>query len=145
MTAWIGVASAEHVKLGQEGGFMQVCHGKYAPIARIKPGDCVIYYSPSTARGGGERVQGFTAAGTVRPGEAYLFDMGGGFTPYRRDIEWYDTSITPIGPLLDRLELTRGKTNWGYGFRFGVVKISDRDRDVILEAMTRSERQMAAE
>jgi hypothetical protein len=114
---------------------MQVCHGKHGPIARIQPGDTVIYYSPTTEMGGGEKLQSFTAAGTVRPGEAYLFDMGDGFTPFRRDIDWLETRKAPIAPLLDRLELTRGKTNWGYGFRFGVVRISDRDCQIILEAM----------
>lgn len=29
---WIAVASAEHVPLGREQGFMQVCLGKAAPI-----------------------------------------------------------------------------------------------------------------
>jgi hypothetical protein len=29
---WIAVASAEHVRLGQAGGFMQVSHGKAAPL-----------------------------------------------------------------------------------------------------------------
>lgn len=135
MSAWIGVASSNHVARGQAGGFMQVCHGKHAPIARISPGDTVIYYSPTTQIGGGEKLQSFTAAGIVRPGEAYAFDMGEGFVPYRRDVEWMDTQPVAIASLLDRLELTKGKTNWGYGFRFGVVRISDHDRDIILEAM----------
>ena len=135
MNAWIGVASANHVVRGQGGGFMQVCHGKHAPIARIQPGDTMIYYSPSTEMGGGEKLQHFTAAGIVRPGDPYLFDMGGGFTPWRRDVEWLQTRPAPIAPLLDRLEFTRGKSNWGYGFRFGVVRISEHDRDLILAAM----------
>lgn len=135
MAAWIGVAAASHVTRGQAGSFMQVCHGKQAPLARIQPGDTIIYYSPSTERAGGERLQSFTAAGIVRLGEPYMSDMGGGFTPWRRDIDWLEAQPAPIAPLLDRLELTRGKTNWGYGFRFGVVRISDHDRDVILDAM----------
>ena len=44
---WIAVASAEHVRRGREGGFMQVCHGKAAPLRRIQPGDGVVYYSPT--------------------------------------------------------------------------------------------------
>lgn len=47
--------------------------------------------------------------------------------------------MVPIAPLLDRLELTRGKTNWGYGFRFGLVRISDHDCKLIVEAMTPSQ------
>jgi hypothetical protein len=114
---------------------MQVSHGKRAPLARIQPGDTIIYYSPTTEMGGGGKLRSFTAAGKVRPGEPYPFNMGNGFTPYRRDVDWLETRIAPIAPLLDHLELTRGKTSWGYGFRFGMVRISDHDRDVILKAM----------
>lgn len=28
MNFWIGVASKEHVQIGQDGGFAQLCHGK---------------------------------------------------------------------------------------------------------------------
>jgi hypothetical protein len=135
MTAWIGIASANHVARGRDGGFMQVCHGKRAPIARIKPGDTVIYYSPTTEMGGGQRLQSFTAAGIVREGSPYLFDMGGGFIPHRRDIDWLETRPIPIAPLLGILEFTRGKPNWGYIFRFGIVQISDGDADLIVSAM----------
>jgi hypothetical protein len=120
---------------GRTGGFMQVCHGKSGPLSRIRPGDDIIYYSPSTEMGGGERVQSFTAAGRVADRDSYRFDMGNGFVPTRRDVDWFATKPAPIQPLLDRLEFTRGKQNWGYVFRFGVVKISDADRDVILAAM----------
>jgi hypothetical protein len=135
MAAWIGIASADHVARGRAGGFMQVCHGKSGPLTRIRPGDDILYYSPSTEMRGGAKVQSFTAAGRVIEHEPYRFDMGGGFVPLRRDVEWFLAEPAPIQPLLDRLEFTRGKANWGYVFRFGVLKISDADRDVILEAM----------
>jgi hypothetical protein len=135
MTAWIGVASADHVARGRAGGFMQVCHGKSGPLSRIRPGDDINYYSPSTEMGGGERVQSFTAAGRVADSDAYCFDMGNSFVPTRRHVAWLETKAAPIQPLLERLEFTQGKRNWGYVFRFGVVKISEADRDVILEAM----------
>ena len=45
---WIAVASAEHVRIGRSQGFMQVCHGKAAPLRRIQPGDGVVYYSPTS-------------------------------------------------------------------------------------------------
>jgi hypothetical protein len=135
MTSWIAVASENHVARGRAGGFMQVCHGKNGPLSRIKPGDDVIYYSPSSEMGGGVPLKSFTAAGKVKDGAPYQYDMGGGFIPFRRDVEWYDGKATGIAHLLDALELTRGKRNWGYVFRFGVVKISDDDRNVILAAM----------
>jgi hypothetical protein len=136
MTAWIGVASADHVARGRAGGFMQVCHGKSGPLSRIRPGDDIIYYSPSTEMAGGERIQSFTAAGRVAESDAYRFVMSNGFVPTRRIVDWLETKMTPIQPLLELLEFTRGKRNWGYVFRFGVVKISEHDRDVILDAMS---------
>jgi hypothetical protein len=135
MSAWVAVASADHVARGRQGGFMQVNHGKSGPLSRVKPRDTVFYYSPSTQMGGGEKLQAFTAVGVVRDEEPYTFDMGNGFIPTRRNVDWFVARQTPIRPLLERLELTKGKSGWGSVFRFGVVKISDADRDVILEAM----------
>jgi len=135
MSAWIAVASADHVAQGRQGGFMQVCHGKQGPLLRIKSGNTVIYYSPSTRLRGGERLQAFTAVGVVRDVAPYPFDTGGGFVPFRRDVDWFVARQTPIRPLLERLDLTRGKSAWGGVFRYGVVCISDADRDVILDAM----------
>jgi hypothetical protein len=36
--AWIAVISHAHVERGKGGGFTQVCHGKRAPLERMKPG-----------------------------------------------------------------------------------------------------------
>ncbi len=35
---WIAVASADHVRRGLAGGFMQVCHGKAAAVAAAEAG-----------------------------------------------------------------------------------------------------------
>lgn len=48
---WIGVASREHVKQGEKEGIAQVCHGKGAPLKRMKPRDWIIYYSPTQIYG----------------------------------------------------------------------------------------------
>ena len=132
---WIAVASAEHVRRGRCEGFMQVCHGKAAPLRRVKPGSCVVYYSPTETFGGTARLQAFTALGIVRHVDAYQVDMGGGFQPFRRDIDWFETRPAPIKPLLDRLELTKGQRNWGQKFRLGLVAISARDMTLIADAM----------
>jgi hypothetical protein len=76
---WIAVASAEHVRRGRREGFVQVSHGKAAPLKRIKPGDRVVYYSPTVTLGGKDKLQAFTAIGVVKEGEPYVFDMGNGF------------------------------------------------------------------
>ena len=132
---WVAVASAEHVRLGREAGFMQVHHGKAAALRRISPGDCVIYYSPTAAFGGKDKLQAFTAIGVVRDGEPYQADMGGGFRPFRRDVTWLDAHETPIQKLLGVLEFAAGNRNWGYQLRFGLFPISDHDRQIIAEAM----------
>lgn len=132
---WIAVASAEHVRIGRRAGFMQVNHGKAAPLRRIRPGDGVCYYSPSTKLGEKDGLQSFTAIGTVRQGEVYQGVMGGGFTPARRDVDWADGEDAPIKPLLERLDFTAGKPNWGYQLRFGLFEISGHDFRLIGEAM----------
>ncbi|KAA0681834.1 EVE domain-containing protein [Roseomonas genomospecies 6] len=133
--SWIAIASAEHVRRGRAEGFMQVCHGKAAPLRRILPGDRVAYYSPTERFQGKDRLQSFTAVGIVRDGDPYRFDMGGGFVPFRRDVRWLDGRETPIQPLLDRLDFSAGVRNWGYPFRFGLFTVTDRDLDTIAAAM----------
>src|SRR5262249_48922223 len=81
---WVGVASKDHVMRGVAGGFAQLNHGKAGPLNRMRPGDGIAYYSPRTEMRGGAPVQGFTAIGTVKPGEPYKGEMGGGFVATRR-------------------------------------------------------------
>jgi hypothetical protein len=133
--AWIAVACAAHVARGRAGGFMQVCHGKGGPLARIAPGDRVAYYSPSREMVDGKPYRAFTAIGTVRPGAPYRFDMGGGFVPFRRDVTWDDGEPVEILPLLGELDLTRGQRNWGAKFRFGLVRTTPEDLMRIAIAM----------
>ncbi|MBB6221016.1 EVE domain-containing protein [Rhizobium leguminosarum] len=134
--AWIAVASAEHVRIGRQAGFMQVCHGKASPLGRITPGDRVIYYSPTVVFGGKDRLQAFTAIGAARDGAPYQVEMESGFRPWRRDVDWRPAEETPIRPLLDRLAFTRVGPNWGYQLRFGLFGISNEDADMIAEAMS---------
>ncbi len=133
---WIAVASADHVARGLSLGIMQVCHGKGAPLRRLHAGDRVAYYSPTTAMGGGDKRQAFTAVGIVRDERVYQVEMVGGFQPFRRDVEWRPAVETSIHTLLARLEMTRDRRNWGYAFRFGLFGVSDHDMDAIVEAMT---------
>jgi hypothetical protein len=132
---WLAIASTDHVQRGRAEGFMQVCHGKSAPLRRLKRGDGVIYYSPATTMGGKDRLQSFTAQGVISNDAVYQVDMGQGFLPYRRNVQWSGTMIIPIRPLLDKLELTRGKSSWAYPFRFGLLELSEHDFKMITEAM----------
>ncbi len=114
---------------------MQVCHGKERPLRRIRPNDCVIYYSPTTVFGGTDKCQAFTAIGLVRDTPPYPFDMGNGFVPFRRDVLWLSSVNAFIHPLLDRLDFTVGVHSWGYRFRYGLFSISEHDCAVIATAM----------
>lgn len=131
---WIAVASAEHVRIGRVGGFMQVSHGKAAPLRRISPGDRIAYYSPSETFGGKDRLQAFTAIGVVKRGELYQVDAGKGFRPFRRDVLWSEVVETPIRSLLGLLSFTRDHPNWGYQLRFGLFEITEEDMRQIRQA-----------
>lgn len=124
---WIGVASRDHVHKGMEGGFCQLCHGKNNPLKRLNPGDWIVYYSPRTAIDGGETVQAFTAIGQILQGEPYACDMGNGFIPYRRDVQFIPAQEAPIRSLLDRLSFIKNKQSWGYVFRLGLIEIPASD------------------
>ena len=65
----------------------------------------------------------------------YQFDMGGGFHPFRRDVDWLDAREAAIQPLLPLLEFAAGGRNWGRKFRFGLFSISDHDMAIIANAM----------
>jgi hypothetical protein len=132
---WVAVASAEHVAIGRAQGFMQVGHGKGAPLKRLHAGDRIAYYSPVRVLGGKEACQAFTAVGVVRDEPVYQGDMGGGFLPFRKDVDWFDAQEAAIRPLLESLSFTSGKSNWGYAFRFGLLKVTEADMDLIAQAM----------
>jgi hypothetical protein len=135
---WIAVACAEHARRGcaqAHHGYMQVCHGKCAPLRRVNPGDRVAYYSPTITMGGKDRLQSFVSIGVVLPGVPYAFDMGRGFVPYRRDVKYVPAQEAPIASLLEHFEFVEDRARWGYKFRFGLFKVSDDDMRLIVDAM----------
>jgi hypothetical protein len=132
---WIAVACAEHARRGGDGGFMQVSHGKLAPLKRIAPGDRVAFYAPTVTLGGKDKCQAFILLGIVRDGEPYQVTMNADFRPFRRDVEWLSRKEASIAPLLDKLDFTKGQRNWGYQLRFGLFAISDHDIALIAKEM----------
>lgn len=130
---WVGVVSHAHVRRGVAGGFAQLCHGKHGPLARMERGDYLVYYSPSTEFGGGEPLRAFTAIGRVVGDAPYLFDMGGGFVPYRRDVAYFDAELVTLASLRASLEFARG--SWGMLARRGHFPIALDDVRRIANAM----------
>jgi len=132
---WIGVVSREHVRLGVKGGFIQLGHGKKAPVQRLRAGDALVMYSPRTAYPDGEPLQAFTAIGVVSTGKVYQVQMTEDFKPYRVDVRFLRAKEAPIQPLIDALSFIKSKTHWGAAFRFGQIKIPAEDFKLIAKAM----------
>jgi hypothetical protein len=132
---WIGVVSRSHVQIGVKGGFIQLNHGKKAPLQRLKPGDMLVMYSPRESYPHGPVLQAFTAIGTIKSGEVYQVEMSSEFKPYRVDVAFASCKDAPIKPLIERLSFIRSKTHWGGAFRFGYVKVPEADFALIADAM----------
>ena len=132
---WVGVASREHVRLGVAGGFSQLCHGKAQPLKRMAVGDWLIYYSPKERFEEATPCQKFTAIGRVVGDSTYPFEMFKGFVPYRRDINFLESTDAPIRPLLEQLSFIKDKGRWGYAFRFGHQENPKTDFEIISTKM----------
>ncbi|WP_341675480.1 EVE domain-containing protein [Niveibacterium sp. SC-1] len=135
---WIGVVSREHVMRGVEGGFIQLNHGKRAPLQRLQAGDRVALYSPREAYPDGAPLQAFTAIGEVVSGEVYQVEMAPDFKPYRVDVRFLPCEEASIRPLIEDLSFIRDKTHWGAAFRFGYVRVPEADFLLIAQAMRAS-------
>ena len=132
---WIGVVSRQHVRLGVEGGFIQLNHGKKAPLQRLHAGDGIAMYSPRTSYPDGELLQSFTAIGSVLTGEVYQVKMAKDFEPYRLDVKFLKATEAPIKPLIADLSFIKDKTHWGAAFRFGHLRAREKDFMLIARAM----------
>jgi hypothetical protein len=115
---WIAAVSKEHTMRGVAGSFMQVCHGKQAPLKRMKKGDYLLVYSSKISMEGNEKCQAFTAVGQVKDDDVYQFQMAENFIPYRRNIDFLDCVESPIIPLINDLEFISNKKILGISISF---------------------------
>ncbi|GIG61926.1 UPF0310 protein [Longispora fulva] len=133
MRAWLGVVSRDHVRRGTALGIAQLGHGKRPPLARLSPGDWLVYYSPRTSMRGGEPLQAFTAIGEISDEEIWQADEGD-FQPWRRRVGYLpDVTETPVRDL-EGLDLT-ADPNWGYALRRGLLELTGSDFRAIRSAM----------
>jgi predicted RNA-binding protein len=132
---WIAVVSKDHLALGIAGGFMQVNHGKEAPLKRLQQNDWVAFYSPKITMDGTEKLQAFTAMGQAADEKVYSFEMTETFIPFRRNIKFYDCKEISILPLIPQLEFIQDKRRWGYPFRYGFFEIQEKDFMLIKSQM----------
>jgi hypothetical protein len=133
VTAWLGIASAEHVRRGVELGIAQIGHGRRAGLVRMLLGDLLVHYPPRETLGGSP-LQGFTAIGRIADEEVWQEDEGE-FRPLRRRVD-YDMSVQPVALEVVRedLDLTSGP-HWGHRLRRGPVELTTSDAGTLSAAM----------
>lgn len=135
-SCWIGVASLDHVVAAVRGGFVQLGHGKHAPVRRLQRRDLIAYYSPRERLDeGSPAVRAFTAIGRIQDDDPFEVKQGEDFHSFRRKAEFLKADRAPIAELLDKLSFTRGKRSWGVAFRQSLLKVSEADFCVIARAM----------
>jgi hypothetical protein len=135
MQYWIIVASKDHLQRGLTGGFIQANHGKAAPLKRMHAGDWVLFYSPKLEFEKPEKLQCFTAICRIVDENIYQHDMGGGFVPFRRNVQFFPAKDVSILPLINELSFIKDKAHWGAPFRFGTLQIPEQDFRLIAEKM----------
>lgn len=133
------MASKDHVKSGLEQGIAQACHGKVAPLKRMRKSDLVIFYSSKKTLGKPEICQEFTAVGKVKDEEIFQFQVSEDFYPSRRNIDFFESKDISILPLIIGLSFIQNKHSWGYPFRFGFLEINKNDFDLISSKMLPNE------
>ena len=139
MKHWVNTVSRDHVDVGCAGGFAQADHGKNTRLMQLQKGDALVFYSPRSAMKSGEKVQAFTAVGSIADDEPYQVEMTADFRPWRRAVSFYAHVEAPIRPLLDELAFITDKTRWGFPFRRGLFEISPQDFLIIAQAMHAAE------
>lgn len=133
VNAWLGVASAEHVRRGVALGIAQIGHGRRGGLARMRAGDTIVYYSPTERLGDGMPLKQFTAIGRIADEEIWQVEEGD-FRPFRRRVDWWDAAPVAVEAVRDRLILT-AQRNWGYQLRRGLIPLADSDAEALLDAM----------
>ncbi|MEF2976906.1 EVE domain-containing protein [Subtercola sp. YIM 133946] len=133
MKNWLGVVSATHVQRGVTLGIAQVSHGKRGPLARMKAGDALIYYSPVEHLGDTTPLRRFTALATLPDDEIFEADEGG-FTPFRRRADYHPVHPVALDDVRQRLHLT-ASPSWGRQLRLGLLPLDDHDAAVLRDAL----------
>jgi predicted RNA-binding protein len=136
---WIATVSKEHIMHGIAGGFVQICHGKQAPLKRMKKGDYLIVYSSKISMEGDKKCQAFTAIARVKDDDIYQISMSENFKPFRRKMDFFECPECSIIPLINDLEFIQNKKSWGFPFRFGFFEINENDYNLITSKMIKNE------
>ncbi len=127
---FLGVVNKDHVLLGKEAGFVQLCHGKKSgPLSKLSVNDLLVYYSPSEFTKSKTSLKSFTAIAKIT-GEIE--------TPpskmSRRGAQFLECNEAAIAPLTLSWKPKEGK-KWGMALRSGFKELTKEDFLVIAKAM----------
>jgi hypothetical protein len=126
MKHWLAIISLEHARIAASSGFLQVCHGKAAPLRRTSAGDEFFIYSPKTGMGSGDSIMAITYRGIFDDDHVYQVEQAPGFKPFRKDVT-FDRNFQPVSiRAIVGMELT-ANANWGLIVRRGFVELSAAD------------------
>ncbi|PRZ42718.1 EVE domain-containing protein [Antricoccus suffuscus] len=102
-------------------------HGKRAPLARMRAGDGILIYSPSTTYPHGEPLQAVTIIGEVTGDEPEPSEViAGGF---RRAARLREIEPLPLGLIREYLPVAR--------IRFGFFELDAVDAEALLDLVAR--------
>lgn len=126
MRHWLAIISLEHANIAASSGFLQVCHGKEAPLRRTSSGDEFFIYSPRSGMGSGKSVMAITYRGTFNDDRVYQVEQAPGFTPFRKEVT-FDQAFRSV-PIrsINGMELTTNPS-WGLIIRRGFIELSAAD------------------
>lgn len=126
MKHWLAVISLEHAHMAASSGFLQVCHGKAAPLRRTSAGDEFFIYSPKTGMGTGDSIMSFTYRGIFNDNNVYQVEQLPGFLPFRKDVTFdLDFPRVPLKTVAG-MDL-RATPNLGLVLRRGFVELTAAD------------------
>jgi hypothetical protein len=128
---WLAVVSLDHAKIGFEARFLQVCHGRAAPLRRAAVDDEVFVYCPRTAYRNGKSLMSVQFHGRFANEKIYQVETVDAFAPFRRDVD-FSASFRPIDiRRISDLELT-ANPSWGVALRRGFLELVSADAARIL-------------
>ncbi len=130
MTHWIAVISRAHARIAAGSGFLQVCHGKAAPLRRTAAGDEVFIYCPREAMGAGEVLKRIEFRCTFDDDRVYQVEQAPGFKPFRKDVTFDPGFVGVAIHDVGGLDLT-ADPHWGMRARQGFFQISPEDAGLL--------------
>lgn len=133
MKHWIAVISRDHAMIGAQSGFLQVCHGKAAPLRKTSAGDEVFIYCPRTGMSAGKVLRRVEYRCVIESDTVYQVEQVAGFKPFRKDAR-FDAGFQgiPIGDVRG-MELT-ANPHWGMLARRGFFELGAHDATLLRRA-----------